>query len=60
MTKGKRVAIITGAGSGIGLGIVEELLKEGFYCCVVDSNPELKTGVHTLLSRSENSGRGEV
>jgi 3-oxoacyl-[acyl-carrier protein] reductase len=57
MTKSEQVAILTGAASGIGLGIVEELLKEGFYCCVIDSNPNLEDVVNTLLDRYGTRGR---
>ena len=31
-TKGPRVAIVTGASSGIGLGITEALLEQGLSC----------------------------
>ena len=57
MTKSEQVAILTGAASGIGLGIVEELLREGFYCCVVDVNPNLKDGVDMLLDRYGRRGQ---
>ena len=57
MTKSEQVAILTGAGSGIGLGIVEELLKEGFYCCVIDSNSNLEDSVKTLLHQYGSRGR---
>jgi 3-oxoacyl-[acyl-carrier protein] reductase len=57
MTKGEQIAILTGAASGIGLGIVEELLREGFYCCVVDANPSLEDSVNTLLDRYGRKGR---
>jgi len=57
MIKTEQVAILTGAGSGIGLGIVEELLKEGFYCCVIDSNSNLEDSVKTLLHQYGSRGR---
>jgi len=57
MIKNDRIAIVTGAGSGIGLGIVAELLSEGYYCCVIDSNSNLQSAVDSLLLRFGSRGR---
>lgn len=56
MTISERVAILTGAASGIGLGIAEELLSEGYYCCVIDEDLKLEHRVNTLLNRYGMSG----
>jgi 3-oxoacyl-[acyl-carrier protein] reductase len=49
-----RVAIVTGGSTGIGLAVVEELLENGAYVCVVARNEKrLLASIRTLQVTSE-------
>ena len=51
MANDKEVALVTGAGRGIGLATTERLLDDGFHVVMVDLNPEpLATNAAALAS----------
>lgn len=51
MSNDKEVALVTGAGRGIGLATTERLLDDGFHVVMVDLNPEpLATNAAALAS----------
>lgn len=45
----QEIALVTGAGQGIGLATVERLLEDGFYVVMVDRNVEPLTGTAKRL-----------
>lgn len=47
--KEQEIALVTGAGQGIGLATVERLLEDGFYVVMVDRNVEPLTGTAQRL-----------
>lgn len=47
--KEQEIALVTGAGQGIGLATVERLLDDGFYVVMVDRNVEPLTGTAKRL-----------
>jgi D-sorbitol dehydrogenase (acceptor) len=47
----QRHVLVTGAGGGIGLAIVEACLTEGARCCVVDRTPLAPDAVRALQAR---------
>lgn len=57
MSKESKVALITGGSSGIGLGIAESLLKEG-YCVAITSRS--KERVDKVVSELKQIGSGEI
>lgn len=57
MSKESKVALITGGSSGIGLGIAESLLKEG-YCVAITSRS--KERVDKVVSQLKQIGSGEI
>ena len=40
MSKEKRVAVVTGGDRGIGRGITDQLLKDGYYVVIANHNEE--------------------
>lgn len=40
MTEAKRVAVVTGGERGIGRGITDQLLKDGYYVVIANRNEE--------------------
>lgn len=57
MSKENKVALITGGSSGIGLGIAESLLKEG-YCVAITSRSQER--VDKVVSQLKQIGSGEI
>ena len=55
MSDEKEVALITGAGRGIGLATTERLLEDGFHVVMVDLNPEPLASSAARLSIASNS-----
>lgn len=57
MSKKIKVALITGGSSGIGLGIAESLLKEGYYVAITSRSRER---VDKVVSQLKQIGSGEI
>ncbi|MFB5946998.1 SDR family oxidoreductase [Albibacterium profundi] len=57
MSKKTKVALITGGSSGIGLGIAESLLKEG-YCVAITSRSQER--VDKVVGQLKQIGAGEI
>lgn len=53
MTTEKEIAIVTGAGQGIGLATVKRLLEDGFHVVMVDRNAE-PLGANAAALKAEN------
>jgi 3-oxoacyl-[acyl-carrier protein] reductase len=51
----KEVALVTGAGQGIGLATVNRLLDDGFHVVMVDRNPEPLGAAASALRAASNS-----
>ncbi|MDP3897852.1 MAG: SDR family oxidoreductase, partial [Mesorhizobium sp.] len=55
MTTAKEIAIVTGAGQGIGLATVKRLLEDGFHVVMVDRNAEPLGANAAALKAASNS-----
>lgn len=51
----ERVALVTGAAAGLGLGIVEELLTAGWRVCGADVNPEISSALQRAAADGDSS-----
>src|SRR5438105_7083397 len=67
MTKGKRIALVTGANKGIGFEVARQLARKGFHVVLGARNPDAGEAAVQKLNReaeeensSENTGLGAI